>query len=274
MLALEIIDGIPSDAIKIYTDGSRLSDRAGNGIYIEKRGERSTFYHGNPDFSSVFKSELIAIEHGLEAVLNEQDFGNLWIISDSRSSLQHLYNWITVGDKAGISILQKLRQISKSHDVHLQWIPSHVNIFGNEQADLLPKEGCNASPPISSTLTYSEHQSRVKSEILKEWRISPNHHWYESKHPGSSFLPKCGRDFQTAISRFKSGHIKSLFFCGGKKTLHQVQDSASLSRSHLGLLGTFDCLGLSTAWDFFPFPPGIGFLKGQWSFGSCLTLSD
>ncbi|GFX70213.1 RNase H domain-containing protein [Trichonephila clavipes] len=153
----------------------------------------------------------------------------------SRSFLQHLYNWITVGDKAGVSILQKLTQISVSRDVHFQWIPSHVIIFGNEQADLLAKEGCNASP-ISSTLTYYEHQSRVKSEILKEWRIPPNHHWYEIKHPGSSFLLKCGRASQTAISRLKSGHIKRVFpFVEAGRLLHQVQDSASLSRSHLGL---------------------------------------
>ncbi|GFU85231.1 hypothetical protein TNCV_2385381 [Trichonephila clavipes] len=66
-----------------------------------------------------------------------------------------------------------------------------------KQADLLAKEGCNASPPISSTFTYSEHQSRVKSEILKKWRTPPNHHWYESKHPGSSFLLKWGRASQT-----------------------------------------------------------------------------
>ncbi|GFS95644.1 hypothetical protein TNCV_886021 [Trichonephila clavipes] len=52
-----------------------------------------------------------------------------------------------------------------------------ITNFGNKQEDLLSKEGCNASPPISSTLTYSEHQSRVKSEILKEWRTPPNHQW-------------------------------------------------------------------------------------------------
>ncbi|GFX91201.1 RNase H domain-containing protein [Trichonephila clavipes] len=107
--ALKIINRIPSDTVKIYTDGSRLSNRA-------------------------------------------------------------------VGDKAGVSILQKLTQISESHDVHFQWIPSHINIFGNEQADILTKEGWNASPPISSTLAYSEHQSRIRSEILKEWRTLPNHH--------------------------------------------------------------------------------------------------
>ncbi|GFV55544.1 uncharacterized protein TNCV_2573841 [Trichonephila clavipes] len=97
-------------------------------------------------------------------------FGNeeLCIILDSHSSPQHLYNWISVGDNAGISILQKLRQISEYHDVHFQWIPSHIHILGNEQTDLLAKESCNASPFISSNLTYSEHQPRVKSEILKE----------------------------------------------------------------------------------------------------------
>ncbi|GFV45996.1 hypothetical protein TNCV_2200061 [Trichonephila clavipes] len=51
-------------------------------------------------------------------------------------------------------------------------------------------------------------------------------------------------------------------------SLHQVQDSARLSRSHLGLLGTFE------RGPFFLSPPGIGLLKGQWSLGSCLTPSD
>ncbi|GFW38757.1 hypothetical protein TNCV_3881241 [Trichonephila clavipes] len=37
----------------------------------------------------------------------------------------------------------------------------------------MAKEGCNASPPISSTLTYSEHQSRVKSEILRSGEARP-----------------------------------------------------------------------------------------------------
>ncbi|GFT17175.1 hypothetical protein TNCV_4738911 [Trichonephila clavipes] len=68
-------------------------------------------------------------------------------------------------------------QISESHDVHFQWIPSHVNIFGNERADLLAKEGCNASPPTSSTLAYSEHQSRKSFALCtkcKIQKVSPN----------------------------------------------------------------------------------------------------
>ncbi|GFV47053.1 RNase H domain-containing protein [Trichonephila clavipes] len=131
----------PCDAIKIYTDGSRLNDRAGSGIYIENSGQNFYFCHRNPDFSSVFKSELMAIKLGLEAIINESDYGELWILSDSRSSLQHLHNWTQVGDKTSISILHNLKLISKHHDVHFQWIPSHVDIFGNEQADPLSQRG-------------------------------------------------------------------------------------------------------------------------------------
>ncbi|GFV69932.1 transposable element Tc3 transposase [Trichonephila clavipes] len=172
------------------------------------------------------------------------------IIFKIRSSLQHFHNWITVGDIAGVSILQKLRQISKSHDVHFHWISSHVNIFVNEQEDLLAIEGCNASPPISSTFAYSEHQSRVKSEILKEWRTPPNHHWFESRPPGSSSLLKCGTASQTAISRLKSGGIKSLSFCGDRKTfaLCTKCKTQQVSADHI-----LDCLGLSRE-DFFSSP--------------------
>ncbi|GFW66213.1 atrial natriuretic peptide receptor 2 [Trichonephila clavipes] len=147
-----------------------------------------------------------------------------------------------------------------SRDVHFHWIPSHVNIFGNEQADLLAKEGYNASPPISSTFTYFEHQSRVKSEILKEGRTQHNHHWYEGKHSESSFLLKCGRASQKAISRLKRGHIKSLSFCGDRKIFALCTKSKTQQASPDRIL---DCLELSREGLFFLSSPGIGFLKGQ-----------
>ncbi|GFW46112.1 RNase H domain-containing protein [Trichonephila clavipes] len=163
----------PCDAIKIYTDGGRLDDRAGSGIYIENSGQNFYFCHRNPDFSSVFKSELTAIKLGLEAIINESDYGELWILSDSRSSLQHLHNWTQVGDKTSISILHNLKLISKHHDVHFQWIPSHVDIFGNEQADRLAREGCSLLTTSSPAITYSEHQSKINRQLSKEWKIPP-----------------------------------------------------------------------------------------------------
>ncbi|GFV76188.1 uncharacterized protein TNCV_4672771 [Trichonephila clavipes] len=57
LLALEIIDGIPSDAIRIYTDGSRLSGRTGSGIYIEKHGHLFTTV--TPTFPPSLKVNLL-----------------------------------------------------------------------------------------------------------------------------------------------------------------------------------------------------------------------
>ncbi|GFV90940.1 probable RNA-directed DNA polymerase from transposon BS [Trichonephila clavipes] len=173
-LALESINEIPCDAIKIYTDGSRLDDRA--------------------------------------------------------------------GDKTSISILHNLKLISKHHDVHFQWIPSHVDIFGNEQADRLAREGCSLLTTSSPAITYSEHQSKVNRQLSKEWKIPPSHHWYAAREPGSFLDLNCDRASKTAISRLASGHTKSLSFFEGRKTFKfcskcKVQQA---SAEHI-----LDCLGLS-----------------------------
>ncbi|GFW40385.1 hypothetical protein TNCV_1019431 [Trichonephila clavipes] len=68
------------------------------------------------------------------------DLGELWILSDSRSAV-HLSSWSSSKDETSVSILVKPRKISHIHDVHLQWIPSHVKIRNNETVDRLVKVG-------------------------------------------------------------------------------------------------------------------------------------
>ncbi|XP_071043369.1 uncharacterized protein [Parasteatoda tepidariorum] len=157
-LALEIISCIPSDAMQVYTDGSRTKDRTGS------------------DSCSVFRSELIAIKEGLDAILPyDSDYGELWILSDSRSALQHRSSWSSASDETSISILLKMRKISQPHDIHLQWIPSHVNIGGNEIADRLAKEGSEEDMLTGSSLTYQELDSNEKYRQKSICRTPPTH---------------------------------------------------------------------------------------------------
>ena len=55
--------------------------------------------------------------------------------------------------------------------VHLIWIPSHVNILGNERADALAKLSLNMSD-INSTnyLELPEVFSLIKSHVISEWQ--------------------------------------------------------------------------------------------------------
>ncbi|GFV66962.1 hypothetical protein TNCV_1264481 [Trichonephila clavipes] len=92
-------------------------------------------------------------------------------------------------------------------------------MFGNDQADLFAKEYFNASPPISLTLTYSDINLRLHLKFERSGGPRPTIAGMKAnKHPGSSFLLKCGRASQTTNSRLKSGHIESLSFCRGRKT--------------------------------------------------------
>ncbi|GBN47241.1 hypothetical protein AVEN_219628-1 [Araneus ventricosus] len=196
----------------------------------------------NPDNCSVFRSELLAIEAGLEAILNRNNYGAVWILSDSRSSIQHLKDWNNVGDRTGISILKLLRHIGMDHEVHLQWIPSHVDIYGNKVADDLAKQG-TAEPLCSApSLTFDEIYSLRKNKDLKTWRVPPSHDWYKRSSPGGSIGLACDRADQTALSRFVSGHLRCCSFSHGNKVCSVCAKCgiASASSEHIP-----SCLRLS-----------------------------
>ncbi|GBO22968.1 hypothetical protein AVEN_157830-1 [Araneus ventricosus] len=61
--------------------------------------------------------------------------------------------------------------------------PSHVNIQGNEIADVLAKAGADDASVPSAPLTYLELFSRAKSRNKTIWLIPPEHHWYQGSRP-------------------------------------------------------------------------------------------
>ncbi|GFV59257.1 RNase H domain-containing protein [Trichonephila clavipes] len=159
-LALEIRNCIPEGTALVYTDGSKDEDsHSGGATLVYTDGSKDEESHSgsgalikdangivkikkrSPDFSSIFKSELVPIDEGLSYILPSLDPMSIRILSNSLSALQHLSNWSSVGDKTEDSILNKLKQVSTSYDVHFQWISSHADIWGSEEADALAKEG-------------------------------------------------------------------------------------------------------------------------------------
>ncbi|PRD33610.1 UNVERIFIED_CONTAM: gag-pol [Trichonephila clavipes] len=178
-LALEVISNIPDDAFLTYTDGSRNEhSRSGSGIYISSQNYSSHTKLRNSDGVDL---ELIAIDTGLEEALSIPGSNRIWILSDSRSAIQHLSNWHKVGDNKGVAILDKLKRISSSREIHVQWVPSHFNIAGNEIADALAKDSATQPTMNSAPLSYSELHSTC---INKQSTVPPAHHWYETKRPG------------------------------------------------------------------------------------------
>ncbi|GFU15680.1 RNase H domain-containing protein [Trichonephila clavipes] len=157
-LALETINGIPQSSLKIYTDGSR-GDKgiSGSGVYIPTPSGALEFKIKNPNYCSVFRSELIAIRRGMQCASQLEDrFQEIWILTDSRASIQHLANWGDIGDQTSLDILSLLHDLSSGHSIHFQWIPSHVGIEGNERADFLARTAAVEGGSPRGNLTFSE----------------------------------------------------------------------------------------------------------------------
>ncbi|UYV74997.1 hypothetical protein LAZ67_12002044, partial [Cordylochernes scorpioides] len=104
-LSLEIITNNPKNTITIYTDGSR-----------DKLGHTGTIYEA------------------LKSIINI-NYQDIWILTDSRSAIQHLSHTGELRDKVSRNIISYLQKLSKTSKIHLQWKPSHVGIEGNEAAD-------------------------------------------------------------------------------------------------------------------------------------------
>ncbi|GFW81205.1 RNase H domain-containing protein [Trichonephila clavipes] len=107
----------------------------------------------------------------------------IWIFADSKSSIQYLSNWRNIGDRIGLNIIDNVKTYSTHNDIHLQWIPSRVDLYFNDLADELAKEGFNDPIESSDLLTYNEIYSKVKTDYNRTWKTPHSHDWYQQNGP-------------------------------------------------------------------------------------------
>ncbi|GBM14069.1 hypothetical protein AVEN_209958-1 [Araneus ventricosus] len=136
----------------------------------------------------------------------------------------------------------KFKSLSVCYRIHLQWIPSHVNIRGKEIADALAEAGADDASVPSAPLTYLELFSRAKSRNKTIWLIPPVHHWYQGSRPGGCLSIDCSRRDQTTLTRFLSGHIRSLTFSDNPKCFEICPKCTAEQATPDHILA---CLGLS-----------------------------
>ncbi|GBN38820.1 hypothetical protein AVEN_24534-1 [Araneus ventricosus] len=133
-----------------------------------------------------------------------------------------------------MNVLNRFKSLSVSYRIHLQWIPSHVNIQGNEIADALAKAGADDASVPSAPLTYLELLSRAKSRNKTIWLIPPMLHWYQGSQPGGCRSIDCSRRDQTIL--------RSLTFSDNSKCF-EICPNCTAEQATLDHI--LACLGLS-----------------------------
>ncbi|GFV88785.1 beta,beta-carotene 9',10'-oxygenase [Trichonephila clavipes] len=121
-----------------------------------------------------------------------------------------------------------VHQINSLRSLSLRIVPSvHLtgeslvlilggSLPGNEVAHDLAAAATNypVDPEDHMVLTLTEIYSRAKEFICRTW-VVPVHPWYFKRHPGSAISFKGSRSYQTAFSRFSTGHPRKYRYIYG-----------------------------------------------------------
>lgn len=204
----------------IFTDGSKGSPGAGSAFLDPKVGCNIKLKIDSD--ISIMHIELIAIEEAL-AYIHSINFDRFVILTDSKSSLQHLARCTSHGRGIPIAyrILESILRLKACNkEVVLQWIPSHSQLKENEDVDLLAKQAATDGIPLSVLPLYFDHIKIVKKQCKDAWqeyfdrRSCEKGVWYRTIQPHISKFPwidkvTVNRNCLKTILRLRSGHIPS-----------------------------------------------------------------
>ncbi|UYV81533.1 hypothetical protein LAZ67_20001464 [Cordylochernes scorpioides] len=219
-LAMERIEKADKETIQIYTDGSLVENgSSGSGVLILKDSMEIKRRIKNPKNLSVFRSELTAILQALKLV-EKNETKNIIIYTDSKAAIFAIKNCYYSQDRLLKNIAAEINKLNKNTKISLQWIPSHVGVPGNEEADRLAKEGAAGHPDAVNSETYlsaRDHTNKLKLQLKRNHRDSFHHSWYQAENPKKQTL-QLNRRESTQLARWKSGHLRPLVYKEGAKS--------------------------------------------------------
>jgi len=142
-----------SHHVEIYTDGSKDGIRTAAAVVTPNSVKTVRL----PDNASIFTAEIHALGMALDIVRRTRSKDYV-VFSDSLSSLQAIES-CKVENPLILKILKDHSQlINSGKSITFCWIPSHVGILGNEDADIAATAGLdvaitNMRFPVGNVLT-------------------------------------------------------------------------------------------------------------------------
>ncbi|GFV75883.1 probable RNA-directed DNA polymerase from transposon X-element [Trichonephila clavipes] len=193
-----------SKYIPVYTDGSKTAAHVGCGVVFNII--LSFSLHNS---MSVFSAELTAILVALQHIIvsNHRHF---CVYTDSMSALESLHFSTEHRHPTVIEILLLLRKLErKGFDIIFSWVPGHVGILGNEQADTAAR---SMSDHMQRPVCYRVLKTSTQNYIHRVWQETWDQqvlNKLHSIHPSTSHwaaLPVRRHDVH--LTRLRIGHTR------------------------------------------------------------------
>ncbi|XP_073821296.1 uncharacterized protein [Musca autumnalis] len=167
----------PLDGIEVYTDGSKMENGTGAGVYSDILNLQLSFKLNKE--CSVFQAEIFAIKKAAELIKNikEDIDGPVTIYVDSQAAHKSLMSY-SIKSAVVLDCIKVLSDLKSA--VTLCWVPGHCNIVGNEMADELARRGSESQdiiiensvkPPLCYFMRLLEQGYRDKASQI--WQNEP-----------------------------------------------------------------------------------------------------
>ena len=197
--------------ISAWTDGSVPGGLGQGGAGIHIKCTKCVTATSLSFSTGLWATSYSAETHALEWCISHSktcNFKSITFFSDSLSVLSTLSTPLPYLTPKSLSNTQSLlNSLSQSKVVHLQWIPGHSSLPGNDLADSLAKASASLDPSsISVSLTPLISSQRLS--LYTSWRRIVQsgffHHQIPSVSPEELTLPRSAR---CALSRLRcNGH--------------------------------------------------------------------
>ena len=187
----------------MYTDGSGHNGHIGAAIHSPTINLTKGKYVGTDKTHNVYAAELIAIQMATKLFAEKLDeYSNAYIFVDSQPAIQAVASpkrqsgqYIV---KNILDAIDRIYETNPTCNIHIEWVPGHKSITGNEHADQAAKAAAtpntlSRNTPRMQSAQRSSIQCMTKTQWETEWKTGRENAMRlrrMSQHPDTTTGPK------------------------------------------------------------------------------------
>ena len=209
---------------QVFTDGSKDPETGMTGFGVVVPGRQASINRRTTDGLSVYTVEMVAILIAMKWV-EHAGVDRVVICSDSASVLASLRSFKS-GSRQGMLyeiLISITKCVERGSEIKFMWVPAHLGIEGNEQADELAKRALRKDRvDMNVRISKAEAKGIVWEMANLKWqerwdREEKGRHFYQAQHNVKERRVGRGRRREEIIwMRVRLGH------CALNKTLKLV----------------------------------------------------
>ena len=157
--------------------GSIYNGYIGAAVHSPKTNDTRGEYIGTDNMPKVYAAELTAIQMTTELFEEKiNKYTNTFIFTDNQSTIEAIESPKCQSGqyiiKEILDTIDRIQEIKSSSIIHIEWVPGHMNIMGNERADQAAKAAAipNTTSPPTIIMKSAQNQS-IKTMTKNKWEI-------------------------------------------------------------------------------------------------------